>query len=257
MDTRPTQTVQSIDRVFLILELLAQNPQGVSVTELCRETNLPKGTISRMLASLIQHGYAFQNASSKRYYLSLRLFEIGSKAINGTNVLSVARPYLEQLACISGEAVHLVSRVGNEIVYLYKEEVSPSIIRMSSYVGRRAPLYCTGVGKCFLAFISDSEFQDIVTQSTFIPYTPNTITTVEGLRKEILRIREMGYSIDNEEHEAGVRCVAVPILDMNACPVVAISIAAPAEHMDDARIQQYVPILLDTAKKIGRYYGAK
>lgn len=255
MDANAVSGVQSIDRIFHIMELLSMHPKGISLTEICAATALPKGTVSRMLAALIAHGYAVQEIDSKRYRLTMRMFEIGSRIAGSANILSVARPYLEYLSGISGEAVHLVSRVNDEVVYLYKEEASNSIVRMSSFVGLRNPMYCTGVGKSILAFLPDEEIQSIWKRTKPIQFTASTITTFSAMQKEIERIRTRGYAIDDEEHEIGVRCIAAPILDFSGNPIAAISLSAPAVRLHDAEIAKYAPMLLDAASNISRYFG--
>lgn len=255
MDATTVTGVQSIDRIILIIELLSMHPKGISLTEICAATSLPKGTASRMLAALISHGYAMQEIDTKRYRLTMRMFEIGSRVAGNTNLLSVARPYLEYLSSVSGEAVHLVSRVNDEVVYLYKEEASNSIVRMSSFVGLRNPMYCTGVGKSILAFLPDDEMRAIWSRTKPIRFTPSTITTLEDMEAEIQRIRQRGYAIDDEEHEAGVRCIAAPILTFTGNPVAAISLSAPAIRLDDAEVQKYAPMVMDAANSISRYFG--
>ena len=255
MDANAVSGVQSIDRIFLIIELLSMHPRGISLTEICTATSLPKGTVSRMLSALISHGYAVQEIDTKRYRLTMRMFEIGSRVTGSANILSVARPYLESLSNVSGEAVHLVSRVNDEVVYLYKEEASNSIVRMSSFVGLRNPMYCTGVGKSILAFLPDNEIRSIWQRTTPVRFTPKTITTLSGLEKEIQRIRQRGYAIDDEEHEAGVRCIAAPILNFSGNPVAAISLSAPAIRLNDAEIEKYAPMVMEAASNISRYFG--
>ena len=224
--------------------------------EICTETQLPKGTVSRMLSALISLGYAFQDQDNRKYGLTMRLFEVGSKVVGGTNILSIARPYLEHLSSISKEAVHLVSRINDEVVYLYKEEASSTIARMSSCVGLRNPMYCTGVGKSILAFLPDEEVRAFWERCNPVQFTPKTITTFERLKREITDIRKFGYAIDDEEHEVGVCCIAAPILDFNSIPVAAISLSAPTEHLNRDTIRQYAPLLLETAKNISRYYAS-
>ena len=255
MDSITVSGVQSIDRIFLIMELLSMHPKGISLTEICSATSLPKGTVSRMLSALISHGYAVQEIDTKRYRLTMRLFEIGSRVAGSTNILSVARPHLERLSNLSAEAVHLVSRVKDDVIYLYKEEASNSIVRMSSFVGLRNPMYCTGVGKSILAFLPDEEIQAIWQRTDPVRFTPQTIITFSALEREIAQIRKQGYAIDNEEHEVGVRCIAAPILDFNANPVAAISLSAPASRMDAAAIEKYAPLILETAANISKYFG--
>lgn len=255
MDTTSVSSIQSLDRVFLIIELLSKYPKGISLTEICNVTQLPKSTTARMLTSLISHGYATQNIENKKYRLTMRLFEVGSRVIGGTNVLSIARPYLENLSNICKEAVHLVLRDKDEVVYFYKEEPFNSIVRMSSYVGLRNPMYCTGVGKSILAFLSDEEFFSIWKRTDLTRFTPNTIVSFSIMQRELACIREQGYAIDNEEHELGIRCIAAPILDFDANPFAAISLSAPAVRLNDLEIQKYAPLILETAKNISRCFG--
>jgi len=255
LDANAVSGVQSIDRIFQIIELLSMHPKGISLTEICSATSLPKGTVSRMLAALISHGYAVQEIDTKRYRLTMRMFEIGSRVAGSANILSVARPYLEYLSNVSGEAVHLVSRVKDEVIYLYKEEASNSIVRMSSFVGLRNPMYCTGVGKSILAFLPNDEIRAIWNRTVPIQFTPQTITSLAAMEKEIALIRQRGYAVDDEEHELGVRCVAAPILDFSGSPVAAISLSAPAIRLTDSEIEKYAPMVLDAASNISRYFG--
>lgn len=255
MEDRVVSNVQSIDRLFSIMELLSTNPRGMSLTEICKETKLPKGTTFRMLSVLIAHGYAAQDIDTKHYRLTMRLFEIGSRVADSTNILSLARPYLEYLSRASGEAVHLVTRVNDDVVYLYKEEASNSIVRIASFVGLRNPMYCTGVGKSILAFLSDDEFDAIWSRTRPVQFTANTITSYNLMKSELNLIRRRGYAVDNEEHEAGVRCIAAPILDFNRIPVAAISLTAPAERLGDAEIARFAPMVMEAAGNISKYFG--
>lgn len=257
MDAKSTTTVQSLDRAFLLIELLSRYPQGVSLAEISSNSGLAKATVSRLLATLIQNSYVVQNPDSKKYRLTMRMFEIGSRVVGGANLLSIAKPYLETLSSITGDAVHLVSRVNDEVVYLYKEEASTSVVRRSSCVGLRNPMYCVGVGKAIMAFLPEEEVHAIWQRITPVQFTPTTITTEKRMREELDRIRRIGYAVDNEEHELGVRCIAAPILDINGSPIAAISISAPIEDMTEAKIQEYAPLILVAANKISRYYGAK
>lgn len=256
MDVRTTPGTQSLDRLFQIIEAMSLSPKGIALADLCADTGLPKSTVSRMLSALVAHSYAMQDPDSKRYRLTTRLFEIGCRVAGSSNILTIARPYMESLSSRTGEVVHLVSRVDDDVIYLHKEEPVSSIAAyMSSYVGRRNAMYCTGVGKCILAYLSEAEFQAYWARITPTPFTPHTITAFSVMQGELLRIRERGYAIDNEEHEPGIRCIAAPILDYNENPVAAISLSASVSHLDDAHIADYAPLLLDVTHNISRYYG--
>ena len=254
MNANKVSAVQSLDRAFQIIELLSEHPRGLALAEVCAATALAKGTASRLLSALITHGYVVQDIESRKYRLTMRLFEIGSRAANHGNLLSTARPYLEKLTNETGETVHLVSRVKDEVVYLYKEETGNSLVRMASCVGLHNPMYCTGVGKSILAFLPDSEIAEIWSRTEIIAYTKHTIVSLETLMQEIEQIRACGYATDMEEHELGVCCVAAPILDFNQKPIAAISLSAPSVRMTAKDIQTFAPKVLETAQQIAKAY---
>lgn len=248
-------TVQSIDRVLSIIEALSSAPRGMALTELAEITNLNKSTVHRMLATLSTWNYVAREADSGKYRLTMRLFEIGSRVIGGNNILSVARPFLEHLSDETNEAIHLVIHDNNEIVYLYKEDSSNSVLRMSSRVGLRNPMYCTAVGKSILAALPEKTLANIWNASAIVRFTPKTITDYQQLLEECERIRAQGYAIDDEEHERGIRCVGVAIMDFSGKPIAAISVAAPVFRLDDDQVKRVAPLVIDAANSISRLLG--
>ena len=136
--------VQSVERIFQLIEHLAAHPTGVSLQTLAGETGLAKSTVHRLLASLVGLGYVVQDEENGHYRLTLKMFELSSGIVDSMDIMGVAKAHLERLSQRTGEAVHLVIRDGRDIVYIYKTESGP--MRMSSRVGLRSPLYCTGVG---------------------------------------------------------------------------------------------------------------
>ena len=155
--------VQSVERIFQLIEQLAAHPTGVSLQKLAGETGLAKSTVHRLLASLVGLGYVAQNDENGHYRLTLKMFELSSGIVDSMDIMGVAKAHLERLSQRTGEAVHLVIRDGRDIVYIYKTESGP--MRMSSRVGLRSPLYCTGVGKAILATLPGDELEDIWTAS--------------------------------------------------------------------------------------------
>lgn len=228
--------VQSIDRLFDVIEVLSTQPRGMSLTDLAGRVGLHASTTHRLLASLSGRGYVQKDAESGKYRLTIRMFEIGSRVVNGMNLLSVSRPYLEHLAALTGETIHLVVRDGHEVVYLYKEDTRDSIVRMASFVGLRSPMYCTGVGKSILAYLPEPEVADIWRHTTITRFTVHTIVEYADLIADLVKVRQQGWAVDREEHELGVMCVAAPILDFRQTPVGAISISAPSARMSEEKI---------------------
>lgn len=249
-------SVQSVERTFDIIEVLSPAPQGLTLLELASAVGLPKSTVHRLLSTLGNRGYIAQDPESKKYLLTLKLFEISSHSLTGYDILSVARPYIQHLSRITNEAVHLVIKEGREVVYIYKEDSSNNTVRMASHIGLHNPMYCTGVGKAIMAFLPQREQDQIWEATEIIRYTENTITDYSHMRKELDHIKECGYAIDDEEHEKDVRCAACPIFDYTNMPYAAISISAPCSRMENTRIiNAIIPELLSAAHRISQIMG--
>ena len=185
------KSVQSADRLIDIIEARSNHPRGIALAALSLEVDLHKSTIHRFLATLLSKGYVVKDGETTRYRLTMRMFEIGSRVLGGANILSIARPILENLAGETDEAVHMVVRDGNEIVYIYKEESSNSMIRMSSKVGLRSPMYCTGLGKAIMAMLPENETQNIWNQTEIIQHTEKTITNYQRMQLEMAHNRDV------------------------------------------------------------------
>ena len=246
--------MQSADRIFAVMEIMSFHPRGISLADICAATGLAKSTAMRMVMALVSNGYAVQDSTTRKYRLTMRLFEVGSRVADSANLLSAARVHLEKLAQVSGETVHLVTRLGNDVVYIYKEEGGSSVVRMGSSVGLKSPMYCTGVGKSILAYLDKNEVCDVFNSSEIVKYTDNTITSLDMLLSELDTVRNNGYAIDNEEHEQGVCCIAAPILNLSQKPIASISLSAPKIRLDRKRIEELIPHVVKTAKKIARSY---
>ena len=227
--------VQSIDRLFDIIEALSGTPRGLALNELSASVGLHASTTHRLLAALAARGYVNKDIESGKYRLTMRLFEVGSRVVGGMNLVSLARPYLEHLAAITNEAIHLVVRDGDEVVYLYKEDLGDSSMRMASFVGLRTPMYCTAVGKSILSRLPESEVAAIWRRTVITRFTPNTIVDYADLIADLVTARLNGWAADREEHELGVTCIGAPLLDLRGAPFGAISVSMPTARLNPQR----------------------
>ena len=239
--------VQSVERIFQLIESLAAHPAGAGLQRLAQDTDLAKSTVHRLLASLVSLGYAAQDENG-RYRLTLKMFELSSGIVNSMDILDVAKVHLERLAHRTGEAVHLVIRDGQDIVYIYKTESGP--MRMSSRVGLRSPLYCTGVGKAILATLPADEVTNIWQHTTPQKLTTHTIVEFDALQAQLAEVRTNGYAIDDEENELGVRCVAVAIPGVGGRADSAFSISGLAPYMTPERIRRIATLAQDARTDI-------
>ena len=239
--------VQSVERIFQLIESLAAHPAGAGLQRLAQDTDLAKSTVHRLLASLVSLGYAAQDENG-RYRLTLKMFELSSGIVNSMDIMDVAKVHLERLAQRTGEAVHLVIRDGQDIVYIYKTESGP--MRMSSRVGLRSPLYCTGVGKAILATLPADEVTNIWQHTTPQKLTAHTIVEFDALQAQLAEVRTNGYAIDDEENELGVRCVAVAIPGVGGRADSAVSISGLAPYMTPERIRRIATLAQDARTDI-------
>ena len=235
--------VRVLDRLVAILNCFQGDRLELGVTELSKILALNKSTVHRLLEALKAHGLVVQDSESQRYSLGLKLFELGSRAVASVDVLEKSKPVLEKLVAETGETAHLCVLDDKEVLYLEKFE-SPKTLRIPSRVGQRNPAHCTAVGKALLAHLP-GELDSWFRSKPLKRFTANTITDLRSLREELASIREHGFSIDNEEIELGLRCVAAEVRDYSGKVIAAISIAGPSFRVTDDRI----PSLAESVKR--------
>lgn len=248
--------IQSVKRAVYILERLASSKNGATASEIARELGVNRSTVFRLMETLIEAGYVRQSTLTKRYHLTMKLFTLGSNLLDEMDIRSHARPVLESLQKETGHTVHLGLRDQNEVVYIDKI-TGTNPIQMYSRIGRRAPLYCTGIGKAILAFMKDDEINQFLKNTKLIKFTPNTIVDSSKLWEEIKKIREKGYALDNEEHEIGIRCVAAPIFDYSNEVIGSISLAAVVITLGDKSIEEFADKVMQAAKTVSDLLGAQ
>lgn len=236
--------IQVADRLFNVLELLAEKG-SMGLMDISKELNLNKSTVHRVLNSLIYMGYVKQNEVTSQYSSTYKICRLSDSILQKTDFVEVAHPFLKELSFKTGETVHLVQREGTNAVYIDKVETDVNTVRLISSIGKTIPLYCSGVGKAMLAGMEKSSVQKVWKFSEIYKYTDKTITSFDGLMKELEVTRKRGYAIDDEENEVGVRCVAVALDDHHGKPRFAISISAPEIRMKDERIEELAGMLIE------------
>ncbi|MCH3907301.1 MAG: IclR family transcriptional regulator [Sphaerochaeta sp.] len=223
MEPEKTQT-SGVVRTIAILESLA-HCTSINLEQLSKQTKLPKATLLRFLNTLIGLGYVYRDPADQ-YSLTLKMFSVGSHGLEHIDLIGLANPVAQKLCDSLGETVHMGILEGNHAVYVLKKESSYTI-RMYSRVGKSIPLYCTGIGKVFLASMTEEELQRYLSSTILKPYTPHTIRDAESLRKELELVRQRGWATDEEEHEIGTLCIASPVKDYTGKTVAAMSVTWP------------------------------
>jgi len=222
-----TYKVQVLDRAIALFETLSSESSGLTLLELSEKMELHRSTIYRLLMVLERNRYVTKHARTGKYFLGFRFFELASRVLRNSNPAEQARPFLQKLVSEIGETAHLCVLDDGEVLYLEKVE-GARVVRAPSIVGRRYPVHCGGAGKALLAHVAPEVLEDILNRRSLRAYTRYTLTTPAQLKADLERIRERGYSIDDEEYEEGLRCVGAPVRDYTGNVVAAISVAAPA-----------------------------
>lgn len=254
-DKETSAGVQSVARIFALIEVLCAHPKGASLQTVSAESGLPKSTAHRLLSSLVSLGYAVQDSVTTHYRLTLKMFELSSGIVNDMDILPVARYHLDRLSRDADEAVHLVVQDGADIVYVYKADAGTNGMRMSSHVGLRIPMYCTGVGKAILATQSYTDAERVWKKSNIRALTPHTITSFDAFVESLRRVRADGYAVDDEENELGIRCVALAVPGIRGRAEAAFSISGLAARMTDERIGELARLGIRARQDILRDLG--
>ncbi|MGQ9647274.1 MAG: IclR family transcriptional regulator [Thermodesulfobacteriota bacterium] len=255
---KPNNLVQTIERTSLILDILGQSPQGISIRDLSEKIKLPKGTTHRLISSLTYLGYARQDPKTRNYFLGLKLVELGNLLLSQLDLRKEAEPFIRDLAERTKETVHMVFLDRGEIVYIDKVELdhNPSGLRMASRVGLRNPAHSCAVGKVLLSHLAEEELNNLIEEKGLPKRTDNTITDPALLKEHLKAVRTQGYAVDDEENERGIRCVAAPIFNEMGRAVAAISISGPAFRITKKVIQELLKKeVMETALKISERLG--
>ncbi len=236
-----------------VLEALGGAPGPVALGHVVAATGRPKGTVHRMLSTLVHTGYVRQEAQSGRYSLTLKAWRIGSAAIRDLDLVKLALPVLDRLVEDAAETVHLaVLDPSGTAVYVARVE-SPQSIRVQTRLGQTNPSWCTATGRAMLAFHAD--IADLVLAQPLARRTPKTVTDRRKIREHLAEVRERGYAVTLAENHPEVGGIAAPVRDHTGDVVAACGIGVPAFRMDAALIQREIPLVLRAAARISAALG--
>jgi DNA-binding IclR family transcriptional regulator len=227
--------IRSLAKGLHIMELLSDN-EALTVTQVARIMNINRAGSHRFLSTLKELGYADKDESS-RYYLTSKVIELGMKVLDRFEIRKIAHPFLQELSTKFNETINLGYFSGNEVLTIDKID-STEILRMDAGIGGGEPAYCTSLGKAILAFLPDARLEIYLDTVELTAFTPNSVTSKEKLKEELLQIKEKGYAIDDEELSVGLRCIGAPLFDHSGQAHYAISISGPSIRFGSKRIEE-------------------
>lgn len=240
--------VKSLQKALEILNCFVKKPR-LGVTEISEMLDLNKSNVHNILSTFQAMNYLEQNEETGKYQLGIGIFELCQSAGDNFNVRRIVMPFMQEIADTTGEMVYLAIPREDEVIYLEAIYPVDSFNLMRVILGERAKMYCTGIGKAMLAYLPE-ETRELYINRELTAFTENTITDVGILREELKMTRERGYSIDNMEHEFGVKCVGMPIFSRRGEIEAAISVSGPSLRFSPERIVEIAEIMRRSVKKI-------
>ena len=245
-----TPTVQVIERMFTLIDVLASREEAISLKEIREKSGLHLSTTHRLLNDLAT-GRFVEHPQPGSYRLGMRLLELGNLVKGRLNVRDAALAPMRELHKLIQQPVNLSMRQGDEIVYIERTYSERSGMQVVRAIGGRAPLHLTSVGKLFLAADDPQRVRAYATRTGLSGHTKNSLTQLPALERELSKVRQHGNAHDNEELELGVRCMAAGIYDDQGILVAGLSISAPAGRLEEA----WLPKLQATAREISATLG--
>lgn len=248
--------LQSLDRAVAVLELLGESEGPLGLADVCDRMSLHKSTAHRALMVLERCGL-IERTPENRFRLGLKLYELGSRAVEQIDLRARVHPWFRRLSAQVGETVHLGVLQKTSVVYLDKIEPNNRRVWLASRIGASNPVYCTAMGKAMLAFLPEEATTDIIGRIRFTRFTHRTLCTTEALMRSLERVRRRGYAIDDEEVEEGVRCIGAPILNEGGRPVAAVSISGPTSRITQQSVPGIAEHLMRCCREISGSLGMR
>ncbi len=245
---RKSKPVGVLTKTFHIIETLRSSASPLTLKDVSELTGINKSTALRFLTHLENERYVTRD-SRAGYSVGARLLQLGVRSTFHVNLLDAARLPLQELWRVTQETVNLGVLDAIEVVYLDCIE-SPQSFRLVASPGTRAVVYRTALGKAILAYLPQEQVAPVIASLTFQAFTPRTITSAAMLRRELERVAQQGYAIDDEESVLGVRCFAAPIFDQRREPVGAISVSGPTARMTDENTPRIVNAIRVAAQEV-------
>lgn len=250
--TQDTQT--SLDKALGLLDILCKEGKA-SIKSLANLSGLPAPTVHRLLAVLARNNFVRHNPSTRSYSLAMKFLEFGAKVRGDLPLASLAMPAMRELMEISGETVNLVVFEHEEAIYV-EQVVNPrAMLLMFTHIGARIPLYCSGVGKAYLAAQPAAFVQEYLHKVQRVRRTAHTLIDDASLYAALEQVRQQGYALDHEEMEYGVRCASALIRQSREVVLGALSVSGPIARVTEENVHRLGLQVRRAAEEISRGLG--
>jgi DNA-binding IclR family transcriptional regulator len=253
--TSSTPTIRSLEATLDVLEgFLAPGGDFRGVTELSRMTGIQKNRVWRILTTLAQRGYVLQDEETQKYSLGPGFLILGETFRNRFDLRRAAAPFMDELAEVSGDAIHLDIIYGQEAV-LIDRRLGQHGVQVTGPIGEGIPLYLGASPKIHLAYLSPRERSKLLDEIRIVPRTPKSVESREMLESQLEDIRSLGYWVSEEDYEIGSNEVAAPVFDHTGRVVAGLGIAIPRARYTPERRDRSIELVVDAAKGLSETLG--
>lgn len=246
--------IQSVDRALTLLDAMASDPvKGKSLNELTSVLNIDRSSVFRLLSTLGRHSLVRQDEAGKYYKLGFGIYTLAGALHIQEKITDVARPFLRELVETVGENAHLAVRNRSFCIFIDREQ-GTNTLSANTDIGSTEELYCTAVGKSLLCETPFEELSKLYNRIVLNKYTRNTVTDLGEIYRDLQNVKERGYSVDNEEYEYNVICIAGPVYGYEGRIEAAIGISGPKLRLED-RIDEVGRIIGESCSRLSRLLG--
>lgn len=242
----------SLIKSAALMDCYQSDADELGIGDFSKLTGQPESTIQRLINTLEFIGIIIQNPTNKKYRLSLRILTSSASACHAPRWLEQAKEELVRLQKETHETVNLGIRVGHELEYIAKVDTD-QLLRPNFILGKRYPLYCTGLGRCLLSDLSREDIRELLPDSLLADAGRRT-PDFTSLYNTVQQTRKQGYYLDDEEFSLGLYCIAAPIFAYPGKVLAAVSVSVPKARITQTSLEKILQDTLETAKRISHSY---
>jgi DNA-binding IclR family transcriptional regulator len=254
MNASKTRSVPAVERALMLLELLGNSKNGLTLSRLVEASSLPKSSLHCLLLTLERAGYLQRSVASGRYMFGLKLLDLASNSLVGLNIREQAAPFLMELMQRIQLTVHMGVLDQSAAILIAKYD-PPTSLRLATWNGKRMDVHCTALGKALGAYMPDEDLEALYRTHGFPRHNKNTVTSLRKLREDFVGIRKRMYAVDDEEDEIGLSCVGAPIFDSMGRVAAAVSAAGTTRQITGDKLPKLAEQLKQCALSISYSWG--
>jgi DNA-binding IclR family transcriptional regulator len=236
-----------------VLELFESGREEMTLSEIARNMDTAPSGIYAIVSTLEDLGCLTRNPDTKQYRLGLKILELASRLIGSLDVRDEARATLRRLAADHRANSHLAVLYDDEVLYI-DTEITAATFVLPEIIGRRAPSYCTALGKALLAYNPDAADR-VLSAEPYPAMTSRTITTGDKLRRQLLQVVERGHAVDREEFHEGIVCIAAPIRNFRGEVAAALSVSIASSRLKQESLSGFVESVMRGAREVSERMG--